>query len=152
MDKSPESLIETCIRGRYKVSPWGLVALPCRLSRMPPGIDPEREQSVDYENLVRHKKRRQPIGRPVYKHSLAEVESHLREAFGDLNNIDLVIRDADIFIFAFSRCNPANYTQSKKDGLFAFRELWRMAVVRLASKCKECAHIKKRLALSDAVS
>jgi hypothetical protein len=158
MSQPLNKLVQVAVAGRYKKSPWGLVPLPRRVRRFPAGLDPDYNQSVKYEALVRCLNRQKPAGFPVGSHSLMEVESHLREVsaleqtFECSYGLELLARQADTYVGAFKH-NVKNASPSLTLGAIAFREVWEIVVARLAETCPKCGEtVKKRLALNGFVT
>jgi hypothetical protein len=157
MSQTLAELVQVAVEGRYKLSLWGVAPLPRRIRRMPPGIDPDRVHSINYEHLVRCLDRDKPVGRPCQSHSLKEIESHLRliakkeqseTAFG----LELIARQADVYITAF-RHNHRNASPLAVAGNCAFKDLWDIVVGRMDGICPKCTVIvKKRLALNGFVT
>lgn len=143
MSRSLSDLVEAAIAGCYHYGLGGHRPWPRRIPKigqvdLP---DPTREQSTGYEALKRHRERRKPIGWPFGKHSLIDLEEHLRIFLGETEAARLILDRSETYIAAW-RHNIANASPRLADGARAFLELWHRCEQAKSESCDRC---KKRV-------
>lgn len=138
-----ERLLSQIISGRYKTGPWGLVPLPRRLPSLSQvRIKPDRGSAycAGYAAVARHRERSKPVGYPFGKHSLRDMESHLKSFLdGFPVERDLIVAQAPAYAGLWHKHGTPQAGDALLRGALAFRRLWRLIEHARRRDCPACA-------------
>lgn len=140
MSDSLERLLDRAVAGCYKTIFWP-VPYPRTIPRIGqkrgPLPDPGKKWTRNYEKLVRHLKRKEPVGWPIGEHSIIEMEEHFARGLKKDQRVDLIVAKLDCYIAAWKN-SIRNASPRLQDGAQAFLELWCRVEVECTPWCLIC--------------